>query len=104
MTLWERVFGPARFSGDMLLCRYPERPFYDLRDFFLWMFGPGTVTRGLPLEPSYDYKAVPTVLPDGDPCLMEFLQSRRWPGHRTDSGAAVLLEPDRKSTRLKSSH
>src|SRR3546814_15349352 len=38
MTLWERVFGPARFSGDMLLCRYPERPFYDLRDFFLWMF------------------------------------------------------------------
>src|SRR3546814_12634264 len=24
---------------------------------------------------------------------MEFLESRRWPGHRTDSGAAVLREP-----------
>lgn len=92
MTLWPRMFGPARFSGDLQLCRYPSRPFHDLADFFLWMFGPQTVTRGLPLTPSYDYKAAPTVLPDGDPCLLAFLMAEQWPGHRTDTGQPVLLE------------
>jgi gamma-glutamylcysteine synthetase len=93
MTLWPRMFGPARFAGDMLLCSYPSRPFYDLSDFFLWMFGPDTVTRGLPLAPSYDYKTVPTVLPDGDPCLLALLTASRWPGRRTDTGEAVMLAP-----------
>ncbi len=94
MTLWQRVFGLARFPGDLYLCSYPERPFRDMGDFFLWMFGPGTVTRGLPLEPSYDYKAVPTALLDGDPCLLSFLQSAQWPGHRADNECAVRLAPD----------
>jgi gamma-glutamylcysteine synthetase len=93
LTLWPRMFGPASFPGDAMLCRFPERPFLDLGDFFRWMFGPGTVTRGLPLEPSYDYKSVPTVLLDGDPCLAGFLGSRQWPGHRTDNGRAVQLAP-----------
>src|SRR3546814_31329 len=41
MTIWQRVFGPARFAGDAFLCRYPSRPFTDLGAFFTWMFGPG---------------------------------------------------------------
>ena|GEM_PF-379687 len=93
MTLWERVFGPARCAGDLRLSRYPHRPFRDLGDFFLWMFGQGTVTRGLPLAPSYDYKSVPTVLPDGDPCLLDFLRATQWPGRRTDNDEAVALAP-----------
>ncbi|MGB3289880.1 MAG: glutamate-cysteine ligase family protein, partial [Burkholderiaceae bacterium] len=94
MTIWPRVFGPARFPGDALLCRYPARPFRDLGDFFHWMFGAGTVTRGLPLEPSYDYKSVPTVLLDGDPCLADFLHAPSWRGRRGDDGSAVELVPD----------
>lgn len=93
MTLWPRVFGPARFAGDLRLCSYPERPFAGLGDFFSWMFGPGTVTRGLPLDHSYDYKSVPVVLLDGDPCLQQFLRSERWPGRRLDTGQATWLTP-----------
>src|SRR5699024_2064476 len=74
MLLWERMFRNARFPGDLRLSRYPPRPFRGLNDFFMWMYGAGTVSRGLPLTHSYDYKAVPTVLLDGDPCLRDFLQ------------------------------
>lgn len=93
MTLWSRVFGPARFPGDLFLSTYPARAFYDLADFFQWMFGSGTVTRGLPIDSSHDYKAAPVVILDGGPSLIEFLQSRQWPGHRADTGQSVSLQP-----------
>ncbi|OWT62087.1 glutamate-cysteine ligase family protein [Candidimonas nitroreducens] len=93
MTLWHRVFAPATFPGDLMLSTCPRRPFRDLGDFFHWMFGPGTVTRGLPMAQSYDYKAVATVLPDGDPCLQDFLRAEQWPGRRVDTGECVQLAP-----------
>ncbi|UYO93405.1 glutamate-cysteine ligase family protein [Pollutimonas sp. M17] len=93
MTIWPRVFGPARFPGDAWLCQYPSRPFHDLGDFFHWMFGAGTVARGLPLAPSYDYKSVPTVLLEGDPCLEDFLTAPAWRGRRSDDGSTVELVP-----------
>ncbi|NYT58034.1 hypothetical protein H0A65_03755 [Alcaligenaceae bacterium] len=93
MTLWSRVFGPSRFPGDLFLSMYPERAFHDLADFFRWMFGPGTVTRGLPMSPTYDYKSVPVVILDAAPGLLEFLHSTQWGGHRTDTKQAVTLRP-----------
>ncbi|WP_420373655.1 glutamate-cysteine ligase family protein [Pollutimonas sp. H1-120] len=93
MTVWPRVFGPGRFAGDARLCQYPSRPFDDMADFFHWMFGPGTVTRGLPLQHSYDYKSVPTVLLEGDPCLVDFLRASAWRGRRCDDGLLVELAP-----------
>lgn len=91
LTIWPRVFGPARFAGDALLSKYPARPFRDLGDYFRWMFQPGTVSRSLPLDHSYDYKSAPTVILDGDPCLMDFLHASAWPGRRTDNGQAVQV-------------
>ncbi len=93
MTLWPRMFGPAHFPGDLFLSTYPARAFHDLADFFGWMFGRGTVTRGLPMQASYDYKSVPVVILDGAPSLLEFLQSPQWPGRRADTGEAVSLQP-----------
>lgn len=93
MTLWHRVFAPATFPGDLMLSTCPRRPFRDLGDFFHWMFGPETVTRGLPMAQSYDYKAVATMLPDGDPCLQDFLRAPQWPGRRVDTGERVRLAP-----------
>lgn len=93
MTLWPRVFEPARFPGDLMLSSYPKRAFHDMADFFGWMFGQGTVTRGLPMSSSYDYKSAPVVILDGAPSLLEFLQSEQWAGHRSDTGQAVSLRP-----------
>jgi len=92
LTVWPRMFGPARFAGDLKLCTRPDRPFIDLADFFHWMFGPGTVTRGLPSTPGMDYKAAVTVLPEGDPCLRHLLQAGRWPARRLGDGQAAMLE------------
>lgn len=93
LTLWPRVFEPANFPGDALLARYPERPFHDLGDYFRWMFQPGTVTRALPMAPGGDYKWGPTVIPDHDPSLYEFLHAPRWSGRCVDTGALMLLRP-----------
>jgi len=92
--LWPRALASARFGGDLKLCTRPARPFHDLADFFGWMFGPGTVSRGLPSEPDADYKDARTVLPDGDPCLMAILHAGRWSGRRLGDSAPVELRVD----------
>lgn len=93
MTLWPRVFGPARFPGDLELQRFPRRPFVDLADYFHWMFGTGTVSRSLPLVSGSDYKAAATAVLDDDPCLRDFLHSRGWYASRLDGGGRVRLQP-----------
>lgn len=93
LTLWPRIFGPARFSGDLKLATYPSRPFRDLADFFHWMFGPGTVSRGLPLGSAADYKAGEVGLLQGAPCLHRFLHSRHWPAIQPSSGRVLRLVP-----------
>lgn len=90
--LWPRALAAARFPGDRKLCTRPARPFRDLADFFGWMFGPGTVSRGLPVHPSTDYKGVQTLLLDGNPCLMTVLWAGRWRGRSLDGQTALDLE------------
>src|SRR5690606_1699229 len=93
LTVWPRVFTGARFAGDAMLARVPPRPFVDLGDYFRWMFRPGTVSRSLPVGRCHDYKAMPTVLLEGDPSLSAFLASPGWAGRRTDTGESVRLVP-----------
>jgi hypothetical protein len=93
LMLWDRMFRHARFAGDHVLQRLPERPFEDLGDYFRWMFGPGKASRGLPLVPSQGYKSVVTVYLQGDPSLGEFLRASSWSGRRADTGERVLLRP-----------
>lgn len=91
LTIWPRVFEPARFAGDAMLAQYPARPFRDLGDYFRWMFQAGTVSRSLPLLHRYDYKSAPTVILDGDPCLSDFLRTGLWTGRRTDNGEPASI-------------
>lgn len=93
LTLWPRMFGPARFSGDLKLATFPTRPFRDLADFFFWMFGPGTVSRGLPLASTLDYKSSDVVILRDAPCLLTFLQSDQWPAFRPATGQDLMLQP-----------
>lgn len=93
LTLWPRVFGPARFQGDFELQRFPQRPFYDLGDYFRWMFGAGTVSRSLPLDGG-NYKTSNTAVLDGDPSLSEFLHAPYWDARRLADNASVRLQPE----------
>lgn len=95
LTMWPRMFAPARYEGDRRLYRLPARPFHDLRDYFTWMFGPGTRMQAVPISnDGAEYKARAAIaLVDGAPSLLEFLRGADWPAHRMDTGAAIRLEP-----------
>lgn len=91
MTLWARMFRDTRFSGDLRLAQCPAAPFNDLRDYFLWMFGPGTATRSLPGDSGKGYKSGARLFLQGDPSLATFLQAGRWDA-RSETGVCTPLQ------------
>lgn len=93
LTLWPRVFSPARFAGDFMLACYPKRPFHDLGDYFRWMFGNGTVSRSLPLAGDKHYKTADTAILDGAPCLHDFLYAHQWPARMLADRQRVVVRP-----------
>jgi hypothetical protein len=94
LTLWPRMFGGAVFPGDRRLHSLPERPFRDLRDYFSWMYGPGTVMQCVPQDRQQAYKSLRELYHiDAQPSLLEFLTAPRWEGHCITSGAAGSVVP-----------
>lgn len=81
LHIWERMFQSACYPCDRKLHVIPERPFRDLKDYFLWMFGPGTNMQFVVSRNTKDYKKPGCMyLIAGDPPLLEFLQGKSWPG------------------------
>lgn len=77
--LWEDMFATSQFSCDRKLCRIPDKPFSDLRDYFQWMFGAGTRMQAIMGTNGGDYKKPSELLRVvGDPSLLEFLQQKKW--------------------------
>lgn len=91
LTIWPRMFGPSRHAGDLHLCQYPHRPFQDLADYFMWMFGPPTVSRSLSLDDAEDYKSGVAVHLDGHPSLHAFLHADSWPARFADTGEPLRV-------------
>jgi len=94
LTIWDRMFRPGTFRGDLDLCRAPERPFQDLGAYFRRAYGEGTVMHTVPLADSRDYKGDPrTARVDGDPCLIGFLAGGTRQGTLAGSDERVVIEP-----------
>jgi hypothetical protein len=94
LTIWPRMFATAFFSGDRKLQQFPDRPFADLRDYFNWMFGQGTVMQTVPLSLSDEYKSSATAIQvNGDPSLLDFLRMKSWQGRCLITGQQVTIEP-----------
>jgi len=93
LTLWERICAKTRFPADIKLHTYPERPFYNLADYFMWMFGQDTVARSITLD-SKDYKsATPYYLVD-QPSLFEFLTSSAWTAQQAVTAETIEVKPE----------
>ena len=93
LTLWERICAKTRFPADIKLHTYPKRPFYNLADYFMWMFGKDTVARSITLD-SKDYKsATPYYLVD-QPSLVEFLQSSAWTAQQAITAETITVPPE----------
>jgi hypothetical protein len=95
LTMWPRMFARATYPGDDRLHRLPERRFGDLRDYFTWMFGPGTRMQAVPVgEDEAGYKARAAVARvSGAPPLLDFLRLPEWSAQRLDNGAMVSVVP-----------
>jgi hypothetical protein len=75
LTIWPRMFQRSHFAGDRMLQELPARPFGELRDYFSWMFGPGTVMQTVPVSLGGDYKTIErSVRILGDPAGLDFLK------------------------------
>lgn len=95
LTLWPRMFGRARFAADDRLHRPPPRAFADLRDYFTWMFGPGSSMQLIPGSPSQEkYKQLADgVRVAGDPPLLDFLRGGRWRAYFLQDGRPAWIRP-----------
>lgn len=94
LTIWPRVFGGSRFSGDLYLQQYPQRPFNSLADYFFWMFGNGTVTRSLPINTGEHYKDSANAYVHGNPCLYDFLHSSGSGAICASTGNEIFIKPN----------
>ena len=94
LTIWPRMFETSFYGGDRRLQQLPERPFKDLRDYFEWMFGTGTVMQTVPMGVSEEYKTAATSIQlEGDPSLLEFLRGGPRSGRCLLTGQQVTLQP-----------
>ncbi|HRY15517.1 MAG: hypothetical protein KDJ31_08620 [Candidatus Competibacteraceae bacterium] len=95
LTLWPRMFGHARFAADDRLHRLPSRAFIDLRDYFVWMFGEGSVMQMTFCNPyNYKYKELTDAFcVEGNPSLLTFLRGERWPARRFRDGYPAQIRP-----------
>lgn len=78
-TLWPQMFSSSRFSGDHKLHQFPSRPFHSLRDYFHWMFGPGTQMQTIGTGGGTYKKPKELLEVEGNPSLFEFLRGTKWP-------------------------
>ncbi|HEV2403214.1 MAG TPA: hypothetical protein VGS08_03355 [Candidatus Saccharimonadales bacterium] len=94
MGLWEKMFSRAAKIGDRRLHHDPEAPFESLREYFSWMFGPGTTMFFASQENTTDAKHGSEIVAiDGDPSLLEFLESKERQGHLLESSEVVHVQP-----------
>ncbi|MFM2414985.1 MAG: hypothetical protein RI911_678, partial [Candidatus Parcubacteria bacterium] len=42
LSMWGDMFGTSHFESDRTLMKNPKQPFANMREYFTWMFGPGT--------------------------------------------------------------
>jgi glutamate-cysteine ligase len=94
LTIWPRMFATSVHEGDRRLQQLPERPFRDLRDYFEWMFGPGTAMHSVPLDFAGEYKSsAASVQIEGNPSLLEFLRGKSRQGRNLLTGELVSVRP-----------
>lgn len=94
LTIWPRMFSCSRFPCDDRLHRMPSAPFKDLRDYFSWMFGPGTSMHFVTPSCSSDYKKPESlVVIQGDPPLLEFLTKPAWKGKDLHTSEEFTVTP-----------
>ena len=93
-TLWPQMFADARFPCDRRLQVIPDRPFRDLRDYLVWMFGPTTRMQVIPGTNRGSYKtSSELVRVVGDPALLDFLQGGQQQVISLCDGSRFLVNP-----------
>ncbi len=95
MMIWERMFAGSISEGDRNLCRMPQAPFRNLREYFRWMFGPGTNMLFVieSSDSSAAKKSDRLIVIDGNPSILDFLKGKEWMGRVFGTEEHVRVVP-----------
>jgi len=94
-TMWERFMSKSISEGDRNTAKFPNKPFDSLKEYYNWMFGPGTNIHFILIDNS-DYKTFgdAAILIDNNPCVLEYLNNEVQEGMRFSTGEHISIIPD----------
>lgn len=97
LKMWDRFMKNSTSEGDRITARFPDRPFLSLKDYFTWMFGPGTNMHFV-MASGGNYKTFGdgAIIIDGNPSVLEYLNNERAVGTFLNSGKQIIVAPDLK--------
>lgn len=94
LTMWERFMENSSSEGDKVTARFPQKPFESLKDYFNWMFGPGTnIHFVMASGGSYKTFGDQAILIDGNPAVLDYLRMQKAKGKLLNSGKEIIVEP-----------
>lgn len=92
LTFWERLFSSSRMPEDRRFCRPPEKPFRNLAEYMVWMFGPGTRMWFADIEGQVKNPDTMYLIP-GDPPLLDYLRGGRQLAYPFGGGPGRTANP-----------
>jgi hypothetical protein len=81
LTMWKKMFGTSKVSGDLRVALFPEKRFRTMAQYFQWMFGGDSaihfvLSGGLGGE--YKNLGDRVLLIEGNPNVLDFLRQKEW--------------------------
>ncbi len=94
LAMWERMMKNSVSEGDRKTARFPEAPFGTLRDYFHWMFGPGTNIHFVSASgDGYKTFGDSALLIERNPSALDYLRMRKASAKFLTSGASADVIP-----------
>jgi hypothetical protein len=92
LKMWEQYFAHSTVAGDQELIKPPVRPFYNLRDYFEWIYShPRSLYFVMDQIDSYEQK-MPILIQD-NPAVLDYIRQDSAIGTVFPSGKSVQIKP-----------
>ncbi|MGE4267243.1 MAG: glutamate-cysteine ligase family protein [Deferribacterales bacterium] len=93
LNMWNRMFSQTYFESDLKTCRFPQKPFDSLLEYFRWMMGDGTVMHAVQKMPSHFKENNSLYVIPENPCVFDFLRQKRWKANELYTGEEIEITP-----------
>ena len=78
LKIWDDMFCNSKVRGDLFLSKFPEKPFRNLAEYFLWMFGKETAIHFAVQDSNDGYKGLgeKILIPEKFISVLDFLKEK----------------------------